>query len=57
MNVLKPHVSLNVSNIDASVPSTRRSSASRRGKRRPGTRSSISPASLNLSMVRPSEPV
>lgn len=52
MNVLKPHVSLNVSNIDASVAFYEKVFGVPAFKRRPGyAKFDLSEPSLNLSMV------
>jgi catechol 2,3-dioxygenase-like lactoylglutathione lyase family enzyme len=52
MNVLKPHVSLNVSNIDASVAFYEKAFAVTVTKRRPGyAKFDLQSPSLNLSMV------
>jgi catechol 2,3-dioxygenase-like lactoylglutathione lyase family enzyme len=52
MNVLKPHVSLNVSNIDASVAFYEKVFAVSAFKRRPGyAKFDLEEPSLNLSMV------
>lgn len=52
MNVLKPHVSLNVSNIDASVAFYEKAFGVKVTKRRPGyAKFDLQVPSLNLSMV------
>src|SRR6476469_4399648 len=52
MNVLKPHVSLNVSNIDASVAFYEKAFGVAVTKRRPGyAKFDLQVPSLNLSMV------
>jgi catechol 2,3-dioxygenase-like lactoylglutathione lyase family enzyme len=52
MNILKPHVSLNVSNIDASVAFYEKAFGVSASKRRPGyAKFDLSEPSLNLSMV------
>lgn len=52
MNILKPHVSLNVSNIDASVAFYEKAFGVAASKRRPGyAKFDLSEPSLNLSMV------
>ena len=52
MNVLKPHVSLNVSNIDASVAFYEKAFGVTVTKRRPGyAKFDLKEPSLNLSMV------
>jgi len=52
MNILKPHVSLNVSNIDASVAFYETAFGVHATKRRPGyAKFDLSEPSLNLSMV------
>jgi catechol 2,3-dioxygenase-like lactoylglutathione lyase family enzyme len=52
MNILKPHVSLNVSNIDASVAFYEKVFGVLATKRRPGyAKFDLSAPSLNLSMV------
>jgi catechol 2,3-dioxygenase-like lactoylglutathione lyase family enzyme len=52
MNVLKPHVSLNVTNIDASVAFYEKVFAVPASKRRPGyAKFDLAAPSLNLSMV------
>lgn len=52
MNVLKPHVSLNVSNIDASVAFYEKTFGVTVTKRRPGyAKFDLTEPSLNLSMV------
>lgn len=51
MNILKPHVSLNVSNIDASVAFYERAFAVKASKRRPGyAKFDLAEPSLNLTM-------
>jgi catechol 2,3-dioxygenase-like lactoylglutathione lyase family enzyme len=51
MNVLKPHVSLNVSNVDASVAFYEKAFGVRATKRRPGyAKFDLSSPSLNLTM-------
>jgi catechol 2,3-dioxygenase-like lactoylglutathione lyase family enzyme len=51
MNILKPHVSLNVSNIDASVSFYERVFASRPTKRWPGyAKFDLAEPNLNLTM-------
>ncbi len=51
MNVLKPHLSLNVSNIDASVDFYERAFGVKATKRRPGyAKFDLSTPSLNLTM-------
>lgn len=52
MNILKPHVSLNVSNIDASVAFYEKAFGVKVTKRRPGyAKFDLAEPSLNLSMV------
>jgi catechol 2,3-dioxygenase-like lactoylglutathione lyase family enzyme len=52
MNILKPHVSLNVSNIDASVAFYEKAFGVRATKRKPGyAKFDLQAPSLNLSMV------
>jgi catechol 2,3-dioxygenase-like lactoylglutathione lyase family enzyme len=52
MNILKPHVSLNVSDIDASVAFYEKAFAAAPVKRRPGyAKFDLAAPSLNLSMV------
>jgi catechol 2,3-dioxygenase-like lactoylglutathione lyase family enzyme len=52
MNILKPHVSLNVSNVDASVAFYEKAFGVPASKRRPGyAKFDLSEPSLNLSMV------
>jgi catechol 2,3-dioxygenase-like lactoylglutathione lyase family enzyme len=52
MNVLKPHVSLNVSNIDASVTFYERAFGVKAYKRRPGyAKFDLASPALNLTMV------
>lgn len=52
MNILKPHVSLNVSNIDASVAFYEKAFGVQATKRRPGyAKFDLEQPSLNLSMV------
>jgi catechol 2,3-dioxygenase-like lactoylglutathione lyase family enzyme len=52
MNVLKPHVSLNVSNVDASVAFYEKAFGVPATKRRPGyAKFDLTSPSLNLSMV------
>ena len=52
MNILKPHVSLNVSNLDASVTFYEKAFGVSVTKRRPGyAKFDLSEPSLNLSMV------
>jgi len=52
MNVLKPHVSLNVSNIDASVVFYEKAFGVKAYKRRPGyAKFDLASPALNLSMV------
>jgi catechol 2,3-dioxygenase-like lactoylglutathione lyase family enzyme len=52
MNVLKPHVSLNVSNIDASVAFYEKAFGVKAYKRRPGyAKFDLASPALNLSMV------
>jgi catechol 2,3-dioxygenase-like lactoylglutathione lyase family enzyme len=51
MNILKPHVSLNVSNIDASVAFYERAFGAKATKRRPGyAKFDLDAPSLNLTM-------
>jgi catechol 2,3-dioxygenase-like lactoylglutathione lyase family enzyme len=53
MNILKPHVSLNVSNIDASVAFYEKAFGVAATKRRPGyAKFDLQSPSLNLSMVQ-----
>lgn len=52
MNILKPHVSLNVTNIDASVAFYEKAFGVQASKRRPGyAKFDLENPSLNLSMV------
>ncbi len=52
MNVLKPHVSLNVSNVDASVAFYEKAFAVKASKQRPGyAKFDLASPSLNLSLV------